>query len=333
LARLVDLSAQKGPAALPDGSLADEDTADAAATTISPVPLAQDMTITALLPDGDASEPSGRLIAASFAQALPLPPVATPDPAALAQKISPEIEPAKETLTPPLSVPIVSATPNGRNLRWVVLGLLAALSLGVFLALLLRPRPTQPPKPEPIAPQPEPVAKPEPVVKPEPVAKPEPVVPQPESPVRPGQQKVSSTPSGAWLFVDGKPAGQTPTQINLDAGRHILTLLADGKALWQETVIGVRPPIQVLLTPSALAPPVSGPQGLKVRCARGGAVRIFIDGHDSGASCPSERLAVSAGEHTIGFFRPGKNTPTEMPTQKVTVKDRLNSSTRIYSRY
>jgi hypothetical protein len=48
---------------------------------------------------------------------------------------------------------------------------------------------------------------------------------------------VDSRPSGASVFVDGKPAGKTPTEVSsVDAGSHALRIELDGYQRWTSAV-------------------------------------------------------------------------------------------------
>jgi len=165
----------------------------------------------------------------------------------------------------------------------------------------------EPAKPEPVAVKPEP-AKPEPVAvkpepaKPEPVAvKPEPVKPEPVAKTAaPGKVKITSSPAGAVVFVDGTRRGETPLELSLD-GEHRVVVAAEGKKLRKETV---RAP-QALDLQLEPATGLSGSGGLKVRCKTTGALRIFVDGVDSGHNCPNDqRISVAPGPHKVGLYNP-----------------------------
>ena len=78
------------------------------------------------------------------------------------------------------------------------------------------------------------------VVAPAPAARPQPPGARPQPPARPGKPtgglRVSSTPSAAQVFVDGKPRGITPLEIgDLAVGRHTIELKS-GSGSVQRTV-------------------------------------------------------------------------------------------------
>jgi hypothetical protein len=52
-----------------------------------------------------------------------------------------------------------------------------------------------------------------------------------------GVLHVDSRPSGATVFVDGKPAGKTPVEVSsVDAGSHALRIELDGYQRWTSAV-------------------------------------------------------------------------------------------------
>ncbi|HEY1587806.1 MAG TPA: PEGA domain-containing protein [Polyangia bacterium] len=159
-----------------------------------------------------------------------------------------------------------------------------------------------------------------------------PSAPTPSAPTgAPGTFAVGSTPDGAAVFVDGEPRGTTPAQIELAPGRHSFVVLGEGEKMAQQTVVvaaGGR--LDVLLEPAKLPAAVAGSAGLKVRCKSHGELRIFVDGADSGRTCPNEeRISVAPGPHKIGLFsaRTGEMHESE---HEVTEG---NNSTRVYVKY
>ncbi|HEX9102863.1 MAG TPA: PEGA domain-containing protein [Polyangia bacterium] len=142
---------------------------------------------------------------------------------------------------------------------------------------------------------------------------------------------ISSTPDGAAVFVDGESYGATPAQIALAPGRHALVVLGEGHKLAKrivDFVPGGR--LDVPLEPARLSADVAGDAGLKVRCRSHGELRIFVDGEDSGRTCPNdERISVAPGSHKIGLYsaRTGEMHEVE---HEVTEG---NNSTRVYVKY
>jgi serine/threonine protein kinase len=161
---------------------------------------------------------------------------------------------------------------------------------------------------------------------------PTPSAPTPSAPTgAPGTFAVGSTPDGAAVFVDGEPRGTTPAQIELAPGRHSFVVLGEGEKMAQQTVVvaaGGR--LDVLLEPAKLPAAVAGSAGLKVRCKSHGELRIFVDGADSGRTCPNEeRISVAPGPHKIGLFSARTG---EMHESDHEVTEG-NNSTRVYVKY
>jgi hypothetical protein len=146
-----------------------------------------------------------------------------------------------------------------------------------------------------------------------------------------GAFAVGSTPAGAVVFIDGEAKGTTPAQMEVAPGAHKLVVAGEGQKLVQrsvDVVAGGR--LDVTLEPAKLPPEVAGSAGLKVRCKSRGEIRIYVDGADSGRSCPNdERISVVPGPHKIGLWsaRTGEMHEVE---HEVTEG---NLSTRVYVRY
>jgi hypothetical protein len=52
-----------------------------------------------------------------------------------------------------------------------------------------------------------------------------------------------------------------------------------------------------------VAPP-NGPGGIKVRCRKKDRYYVVLDGADTGQLCPTERLGVERGYHTVEIYDP-----------------------------
>ena len=146
-----------------------------------------------------------------------------------------------------------------------------------------------------------------------------------------GTFAVSSTPDGATVFVDGEPRGTTPAQIELPPGKHSFVVLGEGHKMAQRTAsVAAGGRLDVALEPAKLPSEVAGSAGLKVRCKSHGELRIFVDGADSGRTCPNdERISVVPGPHKIGLFsaRTGEMHEVEHEVMEG------NNSTRVYVKY
>ncbi|MCS6913317.1 MAG: PEGA domain-containing protein [Myxococcota bacterium] len=146
----------------------------------------------------------------------------------------------------------------------------------------------------------------------------------------PGTLELSTTPAGATVFVDGKPAGRTPLTLNLGDSKRKLVIMAERYQLIQREVDASASPLHLNLQPVELPASVAGPARLKVRCSTKGQLRIFVDGHDSGYSCPSERINLSPGTHKVEFFRPHTG---DRVARTVTIKKGKSSSVRLYTKF
>lgn len=107
----------------------------------------------------------------------------------------------------------------------------------------------------------------------------------------------------ASVFVDGKPLGQTPLNQRLSPGPHELLLIANGYRIVRRDIT-TTDALSIKLEPAELPNEVSGPNAINITCKTAGALRILVDGHDTGSTCPTDNLMLSAGNHTFGFLEP-----------------------------
>jgi serine/threonine protein kinase len=142
---------------------------------------------------------------------------------------------------------------------------------------------------------------------------------------------VTTTPAGAALFVDGELKGTTPLEVAVGAGKHAFVVLAEGqKMLKREVDVTPGGKIELALEPARLTAPVAGKDGLKVRCKSQGEIRIFVDGEDSGRTCPNdERISVAPGPHKIGLYSARTGEMHELDREVA----EGNNSTRVYVTY
>ncbi len=138
---------------------------------------------------------------------------------------------------------------------------------------------------------------------------------------------VRSQPSGARLFIDGKAAGTTPASLPLPPGVHALVVVAEGQRLWRgplDAGVSIEAPLVAAMLPAE----IDGDAGLKLVCKHPGQYRIFVDGADSGRSCPAEaRISMKPGPHHITLYAPEGDRTVEIE-RPVNVHDR-GSSTRV----
>ncbi|MDB4969644.1 MAG: serine/threonine protein kinase [Myxococcales bacterium] len=147
------------------------------------------------------------------------------------------------------------------------------------------------------------------------------------APPTPPPTRVASTPPGAQIYVDGVAFGQTPVSLALENGEHKIVLVAEGMSLWRGPV-DAGASIDAQLVPAHLPATLEGEAGLKLVCKQPGLFRVFVDGVDTGRTCPvEERIAMTPGAHKLALYAPrgDRNVDVQRP---VVVKDR-GSSTRI----
>ncbi len=109
---------------------------------------------------------------------------------------------------------------------------------------------------------------------------------------------IESTPPGAVVYFDGAEQGLTPLKLGPSADRHTISIVMPGHALYTADVEG-RGVHRATLEP--VSPP-SGPAGIKVKCKAKGRYYVFLDGRPTGQLCPTERIGVDLGEHTIEVY-------------------------------
>jgi hypothetical protein len=82
------------------------------------------------------------------------------------------------------------------------------------------------------------------------------------------------------------------------------------------------------LAPARLPPTIEGQAGLKLVCKKPGLWRVFVDGVDTGRTCPvDERIPLIPGAHHLTLYAPAGDRTVEVERPAV-VKDR-GASTRI----
>jgi hypothetical protein len=139
--------------------------------------------------------------------------------------------------------------------------------------------------------------------------------------------KVGSIPPGARLYIDGTPRGITPQALALPAGEHRVVVAADGRALWRG-LVDAGASIGAELAPARLPPTIEGDAGLKLVCKTPGLWRVFVDGVDTGRTCPvEERIPLVPGPHHLTLYAAEGDRTVEIERPTV-VKDR-GASTRI----
>jgi serine/threonine protein kinase len=164
-----------------------------------------------------------------------------------------------------------------------------------------------PPKDEAVAPKDEVVA-----------PKDEVVPPTPPAPADDGNLLIESDPPGATVYVDGADQGETPVKLPASADRHSVAIVKAGHALHTAEIDGSG----VHRATLAEVDPPNGPAGIKVRCKDKNRYYVFVDGAPTGSLCPTERLGVDVGPHTVEVYDLVSETRRSIPAN---VKGTRNS--------
>ena len=125
-----------------------------------------------------------------------------------------------------------------------------------------------------------------------------------------GTITISSKPSRAQVFIDGADQGHTP--LKLTAGdMHSLALVKPGYDLFVQEVDGRH---SLSATLHAITP-LGGPAGIKVKCKAHHRYYVFVDGRPTGQLCPSERIHVDLGPHTVEVYDLVTESRTQYPVE------------------
>lgn len=123
-----------------------------------------------------------------------------------------------------------------------------------------------------------------------------------------GSIRLQSIPR-AQVYVDGRAMGLTPVTLERSPGsRARVLLVASGREIYRKTVeTSSDGPVDLTarLMPAKYPRYVGRRRGvLKVLCRRADPRRIFINGRDSGYSCPKVAYYLRPGRYRIGFHDP-----------------------------
>lgn len=113
------------------------------------------------------------------------------------------------------------------------------------------------------------------------------------------QLEITSTPPGAHVYLDGASVGETPIKLPAANDRHTIALLLPGHDLYIAEVDGKG----TFAIPLKEVTPSGGPAGIKVlRCKDKDRYYVFVDGQPTGMLCPTERIGVELGPHTVEVY-------------------------------
>jgi Protein kinase domain/PEGA domain len=114
-----------------------------------------------------------------------------------------------------------------------------------------------------------------------------------------GQLAITSTPARARVFLDGADVGTTPLKLPGTPDRHTIAVLMSGHELYVAQVDGQG----AFEIPLKEVTPSGGPAGIKViRCKDKDRYYVFVDGKATGMTCPTERIEVQLGPHTVEVY-------------------------------
>lgn len=140
-----------------------------------------------------------------------------------------------------------------------------------------------------------------------------------------GSISVTSSPSGASLFIDGTDTGyQTPNIISgLSAGYHTILLKKNGYLDWTKQVF-----VNAKMTTSVHAGLISGgTNGSVFVYSNPSGAMVFIDTQNSGFVTPKTITGIPAGQHTISLnltgYRDWSKSTTVRSGVKTTVYGRM----------
>jgi hypothetical protein len=115
---------------------------------------------------------------------------------------------------------------------------------------------------------------------------------------------VTSEPPGAEVTIDGTARGTTPLTIQLDGGRHDLTVGTD-PAAWARALDvqpGVPSSIHVVLTPPAIVAPAASAAGTLEITTEPAGLAVSVDGRPRGVS-PISVTGLEPGSHEVSVTR------------------------------
>ena len=118
---------------------------------------------------------------------------------------------------------------------------------------------------------------------------------------------------GGRVFVDGKEVGRSPVTVAGADGSVDIAAFAPGRKLYTATVDG-RGRHRATL---GEAPSWGGAGGIKVRCKKAKRYYVSVDGKDTGQLCPTERIGIKIGKHTVEIYDPLTRSRKSFPADVV----------------
>jgi hypothetical protein len=114
-----------------------------------------------------------------------------------------------------------------------------------------------------------------------------------------GDLKVTSTPPGARVYIDGADSGTTPLTLPGTPDTHTIGVFLAGHELYTGRIDGHG---KVAIDLPEVTP-TGGWAGIKVvRCRHKERYYVFVDGKPTGMTCPTERIHTVKGHHTVEVY-------------------------------
>jgi hypothetical protein len=150
-----------------------------------------------------------------------------------------------------------------------------------------------------------------------------PAHPDDAKPAGKDQLVLISRPAGAHVFIDGADQGVTPVKLPATPDRHTAALVLAGYDLYVAELDG-KGSFTIDLKEIT---PFGGPAGIKVKCKAKDRYYIYVDAKPTGQLCPTERIEVQVGAHTVETYDLVTETRHQFPTM---VKDtRLSARVKV----
>jgi hypothetical protein len=138
---------------------------------------------------------------------------------------------------------------------------------------------------------------------------------KPVDPPPSGELTITSTPANARVYVNGADKGVTPVKLPGTPDKYNIAVYLAGHELYLAPIPGSGAHVAKL---KEVTPP-GGPAGIKViQCKNKEQYYVYVDGAPTGMACPTERIQVQLGDHTVEVYDMVSEAKRSFP---VSVKD------------
>src|SRR5262249_51158578 len=120
------------------------------------------------------------------------------------------------------------------------------------------------------------------------------------------------------VFVDGADQGPTPLTLPMARDKHTIAIVKAGFALYTKDIDGP----QHVDAQLQEVTPTGGEAGIKGKGKTNDRYYVFVDGKPTGQVCPTERINVTLGAHTVEVYDLVTEARTQYP---VVLKDTEHS--------